>query len=190
MNVYRTEWLGEDESECDDSVTSADVNDVFGVEEGGFCCFTNSVVIIYLRLWLNERPGLSGFVSRHIPDILQVDTMTAPAAMSTTRQQTLVVKRAMSRSPPDMLAESINNLAKARKSDDGKKAMHESITKFHISEAKKSEHGAKLEEITLLRTQITVLTERMQGCSNEDKKLRYLKGLEVLEEKLDNLLMP
>jgi hypothetical protein len=30
----------------------------------------------------------------------------------------------------------------------------------------------------------------MQGCSNEDKKLRYLKGLEVLEEKLDNLLMP
>jgi hypothetical protein len=35
-----------------------------------------------------------------------------------------------------MLAESINNLAKARKLDDGKKAMHESIAKFHISEAK------------------------------------------------------
>ena len=68
--------------------------------------------------------------------------------------------------------------------------MHDSIAQFHINEAKKSEHGAKLEEITLLRTQITVLTERMQGCSNEDKKLRYLKGLEVLEEKLDNLLMP
>jgi hypothetical protein len=42
-----------------------------------------------------------------------------------------------------MLAESINNLAKARKLDEGKKAMHDSIAQFHISEAKKSEHGAK-----------------------------------------------
>jgi hypothetical protein len=166
MNVYQTEWLGEDESEGDDSVTSADVNDVFGAEEGGFCCFTHSVVMIYLRLWLNERPGLSGFTSQHIPDILQVDTITAPAAMSTTRQQT----------SSDMLAESINNLAKARKSDDGEKAMHESIAQFHISEAKKSEHGAKLEKINLLHTQIAVLTERMQRCSDEDKKLKYIKG--------------
>jgi hypothetical protein len=96
--------------------------------------------------------------------------MTAPAAMSTTRQQTLVTKRAMNRSPPDMLAESINNLAKARKLDDGKKAMHASIAQFHISEAEKSEHGEKLEEINLLCTQITILTEWKQRCSDEDKK--------------------
>ncbi len=95
MNVYRTELLGEDESEGDDSITSADVNDVFGVVEGGFCCFTNSIVIIYLYLWLNERPGLSGFISRNLPDILQVDTMIAPAVMSTNRQQSLVANRAM-----------------------------------------------------------------------------------------------
>ncbi len=142
------------------------------------------------RLWLNECPGLSGFVSQNIPDILKVDTMTAPAAMSTNRQQSLVAKRVMNRSTPDMLAKSINNLAKARKLDDGKKAMHDSIEQFHISEAKKSEHGAKLEEINRLRTQITVLTEWMQRCSDEDNKLEYLKGLEGLEEKLDNLLMP
>jgi hypothetical protein len=30
----------------------------------------------------------------------------------------------------------------------------------------------------------------MQRCSDEDKKLKYLKGVEGLEEKLDNLLMP
>jgi len=37
------------------SITSADIDDVFGVEAGGFCNFTNSIVIIYLRLWLNEQ---------------------------------------------------------------------------------------------------------------------------------------
>ncbi len=45
----------------------ADEDDVFGVEEGGFCNFTNSILIIYLRMWLNERPGLVNFVSRQIP---------------------------------------------------------------------------------------------------------------------------
>jgi hypothetical protein len=30
------EWLGEDESQSDDSVVSANVNDVFGVKEVGF----------------------------------------------------------------------------------------------------------------------------------------------------------
>ncbi len=62
-------------------MNSADINDVFGQEQGGFCSFTNSVVMIYLHLWLNERPGLTGFVSRHIPDEFQVDTLTAPAAI-------------------------------------------------------------------------------------------------------------
>jgi hypothetical protein len=147
-------------------------------------------MIIYLRLWLNEHPGLSRFIRRNLPDILQVDTMTAPAAMSTNRKQSLVAKRVMNQSPPDMLAKSINYFAKARKLDHGKKAMHDSIAQFHINEAKKSEHGAKLEETNLLHTQIAVLTKRMQRCIDEDKKLKYLKGLEGLEEKLDNLLMP
>jgi hypothetical protein len=34
------------EEDFDDA--DADADDVFGVEEGGFCNFTNSIVIIYL----------------------------------------------------------------------------------------------------------------------------------------------
>ena len=45
------------------SVHSADLGDVLGVEEGGFCKFINSTVVIYLQLWLNECPGLTNFVS-------------------------------------------------------------------------------------------------------------------------------
>jgi hypothetical protein len=40
----------------------ADEDDVFCVEEGGFCCFTNSINIIYLCMWLNESLGLVNFV--------------------------------------------------------------------------------------------------------------------------------
>ena len=35
----------------EDDFDEADEDDVFGVEEGGFCCFTNSIVIIYLCMW-------------------------------------------------------------------------------------------------------------------------------------------
>ncbi len=55
---------------------------------------------------------------------------------------------------PDILADSIINLAKARKIDDGKKEMHNSITKFHERETRKSEISTKMEEIQLVRTQI------------------------------------
>jgi hypothetical protein len=41
-----------------------DDDDEFGMETGGWCCFMNSLPIIYLRMWLNEKPNLTSFVSR------------------------------------------------------------------------------------------------------------------------------
>lgn len=118
MHVFHREGLEDDESVAE-SVTSADMNDVFGVEEGGIHCFTNSIVIIYLRLCLNEQLGLTGFVSWHTPDKFQVDTMVAPAATATAKKQyTISSNRAMGRSTMDILADSINNLEKSRKSYD------------------------------------------------------------------------
>jgi len=58
---------GEDDKSVDSSLNSADINDVFGVEAGGFCNFTNSVVIIYLHMWLNERHGLNSFAAANYP---------------------------------------------------------------------------------------------------------------------------
>jgi hypothetical protein len=37
-------------------------------------------VVIYLRLWLNECPGLTNFVSRQLPNEIQVDSMVATGA--------------------------------------------------------------------------------------------------------------
>jgi hypothetical protein len=39
-----------------------DGDDEFGMESGGWCNFTNSLPIINLRMWLNEKPNL--FVAR------------------------------------------------------------------------------------------------------------------------------
>ncbi len=68
--------------------------------------------------------------------------------------------------------------------------MHNSIAKFHLSETKKSEVSTKIEEISLVQTQIEVLNERIQQCLDTNKKARYQKGLDDLEERLDNLLLP
>ncbi len=86
MKVFKRENEPDTES-VQSSVDSADLNDVFGVEEGGFCNFTNSIVVIYLRLWLNECPGLNSFVSCQLPDTIQVDSMLAPGALSAAKQQ-------------------------------------------------------------------------------------------------------
>jgi len=86
MKAFQKEADPETES-VQSSVHSADLNDVFGVEEGDFCNFTNSIVVIYLRLWLNERPGLTNFVSHQLPDEIQVDSMVGPGAAAVANRQ-------------------------------------------------------------------------------------------------------
>jgi len=182
---------GEDDKSVDSSVHSADIDDVFGVEAGGFCNFTNSVVIIYLRMWLNERPGLTSFVSRELLEGIQIDSMEAPAATVTVRRQSSGTASTESklRKSPDMLAESINNLVKARKIEDGRMEMHFSITKYHETEMRKASIEAKREDIELVRHQLAVLTERYENSTDPERKQRYKKGLDELEDKLDALLM-
>jgi hypothetical protein len=46
-------------------------DDEFGMESGGWCCFTNSLSIIYLQIWLNEKPNLAQSISRQIPQDVQ-----------------------------------------------------------------------------------------------------------------------
>ncbi len=62
---------GEDSNKSESSLNDDDVNedndDEFGMEGGGWCCFSNSLPIVYLRMWWNEKPNLTSFVSRQIP---------------------------------------------------------------------------------------------------------------------------
>ncbi len=49
-------------------------DDEFGMEAGGWYCFTNSLPIVYLHMWLNKKPNLTLFVSRQVPIDVQLDT--------------------------------------------------------------------------------------------------------------------
>jgi hypothetical protein len=89
----------------------ADVDDVFGVEEGGFCNFSNSILIIYKRMWLNERPGLVNFVSRQILGPVQLNFMSAAVAAALASSKKPEEKRRR----PDLLANAIVELAELRK---------------------------------------------------------------------------
>jgi hypothetical protein len=47
--------------------------DEFGTELGGWYCFTKQHAY-HLRMWLNDRPNMTSFVSWKIPDECQLDT--------------------------------------------------------------------------------------------------------------------
>jgi hypothetical protein len=186
MLLYRRENQEVDDFD-DESMSSFDRDDVFGVEEGGFCCFTNSIVIIYLRLWLNERPGLTRFVNRQLPAEIQVDSMKAPAKL---QSQTSNVSdgRDSARRSPDIFAKAISELAKARKLDNGKKEMHDSIATMALKEAKKVEVETQLGQIKLLQAQLAAAKQRMECCTDPEKLEKYRRGYADLEDKLDSLL--
>ncbi len=42
-------------------------DDDIGMETGCWCCFTNSLPIIFLCMWPNEKPYLMAFISRQSP---------------------------------------------------------------------------------------------------------------------------
>jgi hypothetical protein len=43
----------------DDDFSDGDGDDdEFGMDTGGWCCFTNSLPIVYLLMWLNEKPNV------------------------------------------------------------------------------------------------------------------------------------
>ncbi len=62
----------------DDDLIEGD-DDELWMESGGWCCFTNSLPMIYLRMWLTEKPKLTKFVSWQIPKDVQLNTTNSVA---------------------------------------------------------------------------------------------------------------
>ncbi len=83
----------------------------------------------------------------------------------------------------------ISKLASAKKRDDGKKDMHNSISSFMALEKIKVEVEMQMEKINLLRAQIAALKECLNECINKTMKQKYGRGLTELGNKLDELLL-
>jgi hypothetical protein len=113
--------------------------------------------------------------------------MKAPAKL---QSQTSNVSdgRDSARRSPDIFAGAISELVKARKLDNGKKEMHDSIATMALKEAKKIEVETQLGQINLLQAQLAAAKQRMECCTDPEKLEKYRRGYADLEDKLDSLL--
>jgi hypothetical protein len=100
----------------DDNIDGTD--DEFGMETGGWCCFMNSLPIIYLRMWLNEKPNFTSFVSRQIPPDVQLDTRVAEGPKkkrnASVTGSVSSSKSKLRKSPTEAMAEAISGLVKVK----------------------------------------------------------------------------
>ncbi len=187
----------EDKSSNDGDSISGDIDeasgeeaDEFGVDQGGFCCFMNSLPIVYLRMWLNEKPHMTSFTSRRIPDECQLDAMDDKNKKR--KASTAIVAEPRSnkkqKSPLETIADAFTSFLQSRNQDTEKqyeltKTLGDDMQIYMSSQSKK-------EWIDLLERQIEVLQRRLQSSSSEEQCERYRLGLMKLEADLDDLIMP
>jgi hypothetical protein len=98
-------------------MTSVIDGDEFGMENGGWCCFMNSLPIIYLHKWLNENPNLTSFVSRQILPNVQLDTGNVNASKKWRASDGSVSaksKKNAKKSPNEQVAEALIGYIKAK----------------------------------------------------------------------------
>jgi len=161
-----------DDDEEDDDVLGDD--DEFGVEAGGWCCFTNSVPIIYLRMWLNERPLLTMFVSQKVPDGIQLDTMKAEAKKRSAldRDSTKSDGKKQKKSPSESIADAFISFVKIKEEE--ATAHPQNIMDSLGGELKSVLRSqAVKEKIDLLEKQIAVVVRRIEQSQSPAQKEHY-----------------
>ena len=74
--------------------------------------FTNSLLSIYLHMWLNKKPGLTALVSRKIPEEIQMDSLgnIMSGKRSMTSSSTSSEQKSKKRTPGELMMDAMNNL--------------------------------------------------------------------------------
>ncbi len=142
---------------------SSDRNDEFGIETGGWCCFTNSLPIIYLRMWLNEKPNLTSFISRQIPMDVQFDTSNTDASKKRKASDTstsAINNKSNKKSPNEQMADAIIGYIKVKEAvavqpNNMSHSLSVEMEQFMQSQLSK-------EKIELLKKQISVIMRRVE----------------------------
>jgi hypothetical protein len=194
VSLLSSSSLNDDDEEDDDDLGD---DDEFGVEAGGWCCFMNSLPIIYLRMWLNERPLLTTFVSRKIPDGIQLDTMKAEAKKrsASDRDSTKSDGKKQKKSPSESIADAFISFVKIKEEEAATHpqnimdSLGGELKSVLRSQAVKEETQAVKEKIDLLEKQIAVVVRRIEQSQSPAQKERYTIALRKLESELDDLVI-
>jgi hypothetical protein len=150
-----------------DSVLNDD-DDEFGMESGGWCCFMNNLPIIYLQMWLNEKPDLTQFVSWQIPQETQLDTSNAVASKKQRASDSRSVSRRHKKSTNEAVAEAIVGYMKVKEAT----TLHPSNMTEALGVMLKTFMHAQstIEKIELLEKQISVVTKRVEQSKSKEKR--------------------
>jgi hypothetical protein len=173
------------------TINSNEEANEFSTDPGGWCCFTNRLPIVYLRMLLNERPNMTSFISQKIPDECQLDTSDnttgknrkASAAISVQSKRSNKQKKSPSEAIAESFATSIEFKRNEPKPNDLNDTLRRDVQSYMRSQSTK-------EKIDLVEKQIDVLQRRIQFCDSEEQRDRYSLGLKALETELDKLVMP
>jgi hypothetical protein len=175
---YEDDWDGAD--------------DEFGLEKGGWCSFTNSLPIIYLRMWLNEKPNSTSFISRQTPPDVQLDTAHLGGCQKKRKASDTVSmstkNNKQKKSPSETMAEAIVGLVKVKELE---LAQPWSTTDFLVVDLKCiMESQSTKERIELLEKQISIVMRKLEQSNTDESRERFQGALVKLEEELDILVLP
>jgi hypothetical protein len=173
----------------DDDLNEGD-DDEFGMETGGWCCFTNSLPITYLRMWLNDKPNTS-FIIRQIPQDVQLDTANAMASKERRASDTSTSNnngKSQKKSPNEAIADAIIGYIKVKEAEvvnprNMTDALGVELQSFMQSQSAK-------EKIVLLENQISVVARRLEQSQTNEHCENYSAALQKLEKDLDDLVFP
>ncbi len=181
--------LNDDDDE--DNIDGED--DKFGMETGGWCCFMNSLPIIYLRMWLNEKPNLTSFVSRQIPTDVQPDSGVAEGSKkkrkaSESASVTNNKGNKLKKSPTEAMAEAISGLVRMKEMELANRSTATDVLGVDLKRI--MELQSTKEKIELLEKRISVVTRKLEQSRSDEHRQRFQAALEKLEEDLDSLVIP
>jgi hypothetical protein len=190
--VHNDDGSNNDNNRSNNTINTDEEANEFGTELGGWCCSTNSLPIVYLRMWPNNRPNLTSFVSRKIPDECQLDTNDTTNNNQKRKMSAAIAVQSkpnnkQKKSPSESIAEAFTNLIQWKQNEvkpsDLSDILRGDVQSYMQSQSTK-------ERIDLLEKQISVLQRRIQSCDSEEQRDHYSLGLKSLEAELDNLVMP
>jgi len=170
-----------------------------GTGEKGFANFTRSLVVIYLRQWLNEKPEQTNFCSRQLPIDAQSDSL-ATAATTTTATLSSTKKRKKKQTGREAVLDLVTELIETRKNKTSSTAfglaaspatrkMKKHINVMLRAQSKSAQTTAQKDQLSLLQTKLMVAKENAANFligSQDRKKADAL--LTKLQKKLNDLL--
>lgn len=182
-------------------------DDPEGIGDKGFSNFTRSLVVIYLRQWLNEKPEQTNFCSRQLPIEAQSDSLAVAVSSSgasgvSTLTTTSSKKKKRSKvTGMDVMMDLVTEMRETRRdrtssvtafgmsASPATKKMKKHISSMLCAQAKSAKNNAEKDKISLLQVKLMAAKENAANYNVGSQERRKADAvLAKLQKKLNAAL--